>query len=172
MCCHSVGCGTASLNATQQRNRICAALQPVTLMLRSAEKPAACLREISLALFPSQRRHRIHVSGAAGREKRSVRRGQTLLDGEENTGSLAFTHHAHDVISGPELLSIHCFVQVVLVLPWSKITAGVEPGTGSFFAFTMLTFTMIMPLCDSTASSASATTGFSIFAKGVPSFAA
>ena len=23
-----------------------------------------------------------------------------------------------------------------MVLPWSKITAGVEPGTGSFFAFT------------------------------------
>jgi hypothetical protein len=39
-------------------------------------------------------------------------RGQTLLDGEEDTGSLAFAYHAHDVISGSELLSIHCFVEV------------------------------------------------------------
>src|SRR6266487_4119336 len=61
---------------------------------------------------------------------------------------------------------------VVLVLPWSKITAGGEPGTGSFFAFTIFTFTMIISLFESPASSASAGTGFSIFAKGVPSFAA
>jgi hypothetical protein len=26
-------------------------------------------------------------------------RGQTLLDGDEDTGSLAFAYHAHDVIS-------------------------------------------------------------------------
>src|SRR4029453_4569805 len=58
---------------------------------------------------------------------------------------------------------------IVLVLAWSKITAGVEPWTGSFFAVTMFTFTMIMSLFDSTASSASAATGFSIFAKGGPS---
>jgi hypothetical protein len=57
-------------------------------------------------------------------------------------------------------------------LPWSKITAGVEPWTGSFFAVTIFTFTMIMSPFDSAASSASAVTGFSIFAKGVPSFAA
>src|SRR5713101_3692151 len=60
----------------------------------------------------------------------------------------------------------------VLVLPSSKITAGSEPWTGSFFAVTIFTFTMIMSLFDSTASSASAATGFSILAKGVPSFAA
>jgi hypothetical protein len=57
-------------------------------------------------------------------------------------------------------------------LPWSKITAGAEPGTGSFFAFTTFTFTIIVSPFDSTASSASAATGFAIFAKGVPSFAA
>ena len=51
-----------------------------------------------------------------------------------------------DVISATELLSIHRFVEIRFVLPWSKITAGVEPGTGSFFALTAFTLTMIMHL--------------------------
>ena len=37
---------------------------------------------------------------------------RTLLDGDEDTGSLAFAYDTHDVISGSELLSIHCFVEV------------------------------------------------------------
>ena len=60
----------------------------------------------------------------------------------------------------------------VLVLPWSRITAGVEPATGSFFAVTGFTLTMIMSLFELTESSASGATGFSIFANGVPSVAA
>jgi hypothetical protein len=39
-------------------------------------------------------------------------RARTLLDGDEDTGSLALAYHAHDVVSGSELLSIHCFVEV------------------------------------------------------------
>jgi len=39
-------------------------------------------------------------------------RGQRSFDGEQNTGSFAFAHHAHDVVSGGELLSIHRFVEV------------------------------------------------------------
>src|SRR4030095_15486385 len=101
-----------------------------------------------------------------------VSRGQTLFDGEKDAGSLAFADHTPDVISGRKPLSVHRLSMVVLVLPWSKITAGVELGTGSFFAFTRFTFTMIMSLFESTTSSASAAPGFSIFAKGVPSFAA
>jgi hypothetical protein len=46
-----------------------------------------------------------------GSRKINCFRTQTLLNGDENTGSLAFTYHAHDVISGSELLSIHCFVE-------------------------------------------------------------
>jgi len=34
--------------------------------------------------------------------------GRTLLDGDEDTRSLAFAHHAYDVVSGSELLCIHC----------------------------------------------------------------
>ena len=37
---------------------------------------------------------------------------RTLLDRQEDTGSPAFAHHAHEVISGNELLSIHCFIEV------------------------------------------------------------
>jgi hypothetical protein len=37
-------------------------------------------------------------------------RGQTLLDGEEDTGSLAFADHTHDVISGRKPISVHRFV--------------------------------------------------------------
>ena len=75
-------------------------------------------------------------------------RGQTLLDGDEDTGSLAFAYHAHDVISGSELLSIHCFVEVRFGFALQQITAGVEPGTGSFFALTAFTLTMIMASLD------------------------
>ena len=39
-------------------------------------------------------------------------RARTLLDRQEDTGSLPFAYHAHDVISGTELLSIHCLVEV------------------------------------------------------------
>jgi hypothetical protein len=45
-----------------------------------------------------------------GRENGIVSRGQTLLDGEEDAGSFAFSDHAHNVISGRQLLSVHCFV--------------------------------------------------------------
>jgi len=45
-----------------------------------------------------------------GRENESFRRGPTLLDGEEDTGSLAFSHHAHDIVSGRKLLSVHRLV--------------------------------------------------------------
>ena len=65
-----------------------------------------------------------------GRENGIVSRGQTLLDGEEDAGSFAFSDHAHNVISGRQLLSVHCFLSmVVLALPWSKITVGVEPSS-------------------------------------------
>jgi hypothetical protein len=37
---------------------------------------------------------------------------RTLLDGDEDAGCLAFANNAHDVISGTELLSIHCLVEV------------------------------------------------------------
>ena len=46
------------------------------------------------------------------REERIAARGQTLLDGEEDTGSFAFAHHAHEIISGSKLFSIHRFVDV------------------------------------------------------------
>ena len=47
-----------------------------------------------------------------GSAAKSRVRARTLLDRQEDTGSLAFAYHAHDVISGNELLSIHRFVEV------------------------------------------------------------
>lgn len=46
------------------------------------------------------------------RKNESVRADKTLSDGEEDAGSLAFAHHAHDVISGRKLLAVHRFVDV------------------------------------------------------------
>src|SRR6266496_5246389 len=51
-------------------------------------------------------------------------RGQTLLDGEEDTGSLASAHHAHDVISGRKLLSIHRLVEVRFGFPLEQDHRG------------------------------------------------
>jgi hypothetical protein len=45
-----------------------------------------------------------------GGENESFRADRTLLDGEEDAGSFAFADHAHNVISGRQLLSVHCFV--------------------------------------------------------------
>jgi hypothetical protein len=42
-----------------------------------------------------------------------------LRDGDQDTGSLAFAYHARDVISGDELLSIYCFVEVRF---WSSLS--------------------------------------------------
>ena len=57
-----------------------------------------------------------------------------LLDGEEDAGSLAFAHHADDVISGGKLLSVHRFVDVRFGFALEQ--NDVEPWTGSFFAVT------------------------------------
>jgi len=46
------------------------------------------------------------------RRKKSCFAHEPLLDRQEDAGSLPFAYHAHDVISGTELLSIHCLVEV------------------------------------------------------------
>ena len=47
-----------------------------------------------------------------GSAEKSCSRTNPLLDRQEDTGSLPFAYYAHDVISGTELLSIHCLVEV------------------------------------------------------------
>jgi dimethylargininase len=75
--------------------------------LQKAEAGVTCCSLIFSVQRPAARTAILSVA-----KKRIVSRGQTLIDGEEDAGSLAFAHHAHDVISGRKLLSVHRFVDV------------------------------------------------------------
>ena len=78
------------------------------------------LRKIRQLVMPKPQMR--SSSEMMGRE--NVSRGQTLLDGEKDTGSLAFAHHAHDVIAGRKLLSIHRLVEVRFSFPLEQDHRG------------------------------------------------
>jgi hypothetical protein len=59
--------------------------------------------------------YRTVTSGSAAKNKLFC--AHTLLDGDQDTGSLAFAYHAHDVISGSELLPSIVLSRFVLVFP-------------------------------------------------------